>query len=352
MDAAALIADARLLVVKVGSSLVAGGAPFSADGLARDIAARGGPSVLVTSGAVALGRAVRPDLAAAGLAGQQALSALGQPRLMRLWEAALGGQGRPCAQVLLTPDVTDDRARYLNARAALRALIAAGVVPVINENDAVATDEIRYGDNDGLAARVAGLLGADGLVLLSDVDGLYTVPPDQPGAAHVPRVAFEEAERAASYAGAGGTGTGGMHSKLAAARLAASWGVPCVIASGRAERPLRALAEGARGTLFEPDTTAPARRRWLTSTKARAGAVEIDAGAAQALRGRASLLAVGVTQVLTPFRRGEVVEARADGRVVAYGLAACDAEAVTRGAAKVVLHRDDLVVEAAEAADG
>ena len=349
MDAAALLADARLLVVKVGSSLVAGGAPFSADGLARDLAARDGPSVLVSSGAVALGRAVRPDLVSAGLAGQQALSALGQPRLMRMWEAALGGQGRPCAQVLLTPDVTDDRARYLNARAALRALLGAGVVPVVNENDAVATDEIRYGDNDGLAARVAGLVAADALVLLSDVDGLYDRPPSDPGAAHVPRVAFEDAEAVAGYAGAGGTGTGGMASKLAAARLAASWGVPCVIASGRTERPLSALAEGARATLFEPDRSAPARRRWLAGTKARAGAVEIDAGAARALRGRASLLAVGITRVVTPFRRGEVVEARSGGQAVAYGLASCDAEAVMSGAAKVVLHRDDLVVEATDA---
>ena len=346
MDAASLT-DAPLLVVKIGSSLVAGGAPFSADGLAADLAAREGASVVVSSGAVALGLAVRPALAKQGLPGKQALSAIGQPRLMRLWEAALGGQGLGSAQVLLTPDVTDDRARYLNARAALRTLLGAGVVPVVNENDAVATDEIRYGDNDGLAARVAGLIGADGLVLLSDVDGLYTAPPDAPGAAHVPRVGAGEGDAARAYAGGTGTsglGTGGMRSKVAAATLAASWGVPTLIASGRTARPLSALRAGARATLFEADRGAPARRRWLAGTKARQGAVEIDEGAAAALRRGASLLAVGVTSVTVPFRRGEVVEARAGGRVVAYGLAACAADAVTRGAAKVVLHRDDLVV--------
>ena len=348
MHAAALVADADLLVVKVGSSLVAGGAPFSADGLARDLAERRGPSVLVSSGAVALGRAVRPDLAEQGLAGQQALSAIGQLRLMRMWEAALGGQGRACAQVLLTPDVTDDRARYLNARAALRALLQGGVVPVVNENDAVATDEIRYGDNDGLAARVAGLAGADVLLLLSDVDGLYTAPPDQAGAAHIPHVAAADARGAAAYAGEGGTGTGGMRSKIEAARLASSWGVPCVIASGRTARPLAALGSSARSTLFAPDRAAPARRRWLAGTKVRAGAVEIDEGAARALRDRASLLAVGVTRIVTPFRRGEVVEARRQGVGVAYGLAACDADAVERGEAKIVLHRDDLVVDAGD----
>ena len=345
MPHAALIADARLLVVKVGSSLVAGGAPFSADGLAADLAGRAGPSVLVSSGAVALARAVRPGLAQEGVAGQQALSAIGQPRLMRLWESALGGQGLPSAQVLLTPDVTDDRARYLNARAALRALIDARVVPVINENDAVATDEIRYGDNDGLAARVAGLIGADALVLLSDVDGLHTAPPGQPGAEPVPLVAAGSANAALAYAGEGGTGTGGMRSKVRAAGLAASWGVPTLIASGRTARPLSALAEGARATLFEAEPQAPARRRWLAGTKTRAGAVAIDVGAAAALSQRASLLAVGVTEVLMPFRAGEVVEARCEGHVVAFGLAACASDALAAGAAKIVLHRDDVVVE-------
>ena len=345
MSPGALLADARLLVVKVGSSLVAGGAPFSADGLAADLAQRGGPCVLVSSGAVALASAVRPELAREGLAGQQALSAIGQPRLMRLWESALAGQGLASAQVLLTPDVTDDRARYLNARAALRALIGASIVPVVNENDAVATDEIRYGDNDGLAARVAGLIGADALVLLSDVDGLYTAPPGQPGAEPVPRVAPGGADHAVLHAGAGGTGTGGMRSKVRAAGLAASWGVPTLIASGRTARPLTALAEGARATLFEAEPQAPARRRWLVGTKTRAGAVAIDAGAAAALSQRASLLAVGVTGVLTPFRAGEVVEARCEGRVVGFGLAACASDAIAAGEAKIVLHRDDVVVE-------
>ena len=342
MDAAQALAAARTLVVKVGSSLAASEEAFSFEGLAEDIARRGGDTLVVTSGAVAFGRQ-RLALKGAALPERQALSAAGQTALMRCWEDALAGQGRVAAQLLLTPDVTDDRARYLNARAAIRSLLTADAVPVINENDAVTTAELRYGDNDGLAARVAGLVDADLLVLLSDVDGLYTGDPrTDAGAGHISLVPAGEAASLGLGATArgSGVGTGGMRSKVAAARLATGWGVPVIVASGRTARPLSAIAKGARCTLFEAGPARPARQRWLAGTAGRQGAVEIDEGAARALSGGASLLAVGVTAVPRAFRRGELVEVLASGTAVAFGLAATDSD----GLDGIVLHKDDLVV--------
>ena len=342
MGAADVLRGARTVVVKVGSSLAASDGPFSFGGLASDLAPMAGRVCVVSSGAVAFGRR-RLSLRGDSLPERQALSAAGQTALMRAWEDALAGERLVAAQLLLTPDVTDDRARYLNARAAARTLMAAGAVPVVNENDAVATEELRYGDNDGLAARVAGLIDADLLVLLSDVDGLYADDPRAvPDAAHVDVVPAGQAEalgRGATAAGSG-VGTGGMRSKVAAASLATGWGIPVIVASGRTARPLTAIAEGARATLFEAGTARPARRRWLAGTAGRQGAVEIDAGAAAALAGGASLLAVGVTEVVRPFRRGELVEARAGGRPVAFGLAGCSSETLDG----VVLRVDDLIL--------
>ena len=342
MDAAAALGAARTVVVKVGSALVGSDGPFSFDGLAADLAPLAGRVVVVSSGAVAFGRR-RLDLVGDALPERQALSAAGQTALMRCWEDALGGQGLAAAQLLLTPDVTDDRARYLNARAAARALMAAGAVPVVNENDAVATEELRYGDNDGLAARVAGLVDADLLVLLSDVDGLYSSDPRTDAAAeHVPSVPPGDIEALASGATASGSGvgTGGMRSKVAAAQLSSGWGVPVIVASGRTARPLSAIAGGARCTLFEAGPARPARQRWLAGTASRQGAVEIDQGAARALARGASLLAVGVTGVPRAFRRGELVEVLSGGAPVAFGLAAVDSDALSG----VVVHKDDLVL--------
>ena len=343
MRAADALGAARTLVVKVGSSLAASDGPFDFAGLASDLAPLAGRVVVVSSGAVAFGRQ-RLGIEGGSLAARQALSAAGQTALMRRWEDALANEGLVAAQLLLTPDVTDDRARYLNARRAARALMDAGAVPIVNENDAVTTEELRYGDNDGLAARVAGLIGADLLVLLSDVDGLYSGDPrDDPRAVPIPFVSAGQAEAAGRGATASGSGigTGGMRSKVAAAKLATGWGVPVIVASGRTARPLSAIADGARCTLFEAGRSRPARHRWLAGTATAQGMVIIDAGAAEAVRGGASLLAVGVTDVVRPFRRGELVAARHDGAGVATGLAACSSDALSG----IVLRVDDLVLD-------
>jgi glutamate 5-kinase len=282
---------------------------------------------------------------------RQALSAVGQTALMRRWQDALGTVGLAPAQVLLTADVTEDRQRYLNARAAFRVLHGAGLVPVVNENDAVATEELRHGDNDGLAARTAGLIGADTLVLLSDVDGLYTAPPGTEGARHVPFVSREAAASLdlSSMGSVSGVGTGGMASKVQAARLASSWGVRVVIASGREARPLLALAEGeARGTVFKAaGEGASARWRWLSGQARPAARLSVDEGAARALRGGASLLAVGVTEASSGFAERGLVAIEGPDGPLGFGLAACDSSDIgtPRPASLVVVHRDDLVLE-------
>jgi len=330
---------ARLVVVKVGSALVvdpdtgAADAVWLADLAAdlRRLAARGQKAVIVSSGAIALGRRrLGLKRRALTLPEKQAAAAAGQSRLMRAWEAALGETA--AAQVLLTPDDTEVRRRYLNARATLETLLELGVTPVVNENDTVATDEIRYGDNDRLAARVAQMVGADLLVLLSDVDGLYTADPRRdPAAVHIPHVAQLTPEIEA-MAGGAHVGSGGMATKLAAVRIAAAAGCSTLITLGRRAAPLQAVEAGARATLFAAAATpAAAYKAWIAGTLAPQGALVVDDGAARALRAGKSLLSAGVTAVEGRFGKGDAVIVRdGGGREVARGLSRYDAADASR----------------------
>lgn len=368
MSHAALIAGARRVVVKVGSSLLIGEkGGVRADwlaGLAADIVAlrQGGAAVVaVSSGAVALGRRHLGLRASARLDHKQAAAAAGQTLLMQAWEAAFAPHEVPTAQLLLTFDDTEQRRRWLNARATLDILLAQGALPVINENDSVATDELRYGDNDRLSARVAQMIRADLLILLSDVDGLYTADPVRDAkAAHVPEV--DDLDAVEAMAGpASGVGSGGMRSKLAAARIAGAAGCATLIASGREDRPIDALAKGARATLVAArGSPARAYKQWIAGTLQPAGSVAVDAGAARALAGGRSLLPAGIVAVSGTFERGACLSViDADGRELARGIAAYNAEEARliagQSSARIesllgycgpdaLIHRDDLVM--------
>ena len=322
------------LVVKVGSSLLVapdGGVRRAwLGGLVADVADRvraGQQVAVVSSGAIALG-ARRLGLARGGRASledAQAAAATGQIALAGVWAELLGAEGLTAAQMLVTLGDLEDRRRYLNAAATLGRLLGLGVVPVVNENDSVATEEIRFGDNDRLAARVASAAGADGIVLLSDVDGLYTAnPASDPAARHLPRV---EAIDAAVIAMAGATsgsgmGSGGMAAKVQAARIATAAGIPLAIASGKIERPLSTTS---RHTLFVAERAAPARKAWLAGGLTARGAIHVDAGAVRALGEGRSLLAAGATRVEGRFARGDLVTIEGPGGTVARGLAEYDA---------------------------
>jgi glutamate 5-kinase len=363
--------QARSIVVKTGSALIAeAGKPRTEwlAGLADDIAAlrRAGRSViLVTSGAIALGRddlgAQRPKR----LEEKQAAAAFGQPRLMRALEAAFMPHDITVAQALLTLADTESRRRWLNARATLQTILAAGGLAVINENDTVATDEIRYGDNDRLAARVAQMMSADVLLLLSDVDGLYTADPRRdPDARHIPALDAVRAEHEALAGGinrAADLGSGGMATKLAAARIAHGAGCATAITRGDRLRPIEALAAGARATWILPELTPErARRAWLAGHLKPEGILHIDTGAAEALARRASLLPVGVRAVEGQFERGAAVAIHGpDNAVLAKGVTAYSARDIARIAGQrseaaeallgwrgrpAVVHRDDLVL--------
>ena len=290
------LATARRLVVKIGSALVVderAAAPRVSwlAGIAEDIAvlrARGTEVIVVSSGAIALARRTlgltRRQLK---LEEKQAAAAVGQIRLAQAWSEALSARGLTAAQLLLTLDDTEDRRRYLNARATLSTLLAMGCVPVINENDTVATAEIRFGDNDRLAARMAEMVHADVLVLLSDIDGLYTADPrGDPSAEHLPVVASLTPEiEAMGGEPPPGYSSGGMRTKLVAARIATQAGVAMAIAQGNVARPLRALEEGARCTWFLPAPDGPsAWKRWIAGSLAPQGIFTVDGGAANALR--------------------------------------------------------------------
>lgn len=363
--------QAKRLVLKIGSSLL-----VKPDGtvrsewlaaLARDIAAirtRGQEVVVVTSGAIALGwRALGLARRPTRLEEKQASAASGQIQLAIAWQAALSGVGLRAAQVLVTLDDTEDRRRYLNARATMATLLALGAVPVVNENDTVATSEIRFGDNDRLSARVAVMLSAEGLVLLSDVDGLYTANPQiDPTASHVPLVAAITAEIEAMAGGAvSGVGTGGMASKLAAARIATGSGCTVLLAKGTVEGPLAALARGGRCTIFTaPTTPRGARKDWIAGALAVQGTLTIDAGALAALKRGSSLLPAGVRAVAGEFQRGDAVQVVGPaGVALAKGLCAYDASDARRIAGcrspeietllgfrgrDEIIHRDDLVL--------
>jgi glutamate 5-kinase len=326
------------LVVKVGSALL-----VEPDGRARTawmrelaagIAARttaGQRVVLVSSGAIALG-ARRLGLAKGGRASledAQAAAAVGQVVLSAAWADALAAHGLAAAQVLLTLGDLEDRRRYLNASATFERLMALGAVPVVNENDSVATEEILFGDNDRLAARVAAAAAADAVLLLSDVDGLYDRDPLLPGAIHLPRVdRIDNAiEAMASGGSASGMGSGGMASKVAAARLANAAGVRLAVASGREGRP---LMDEARHTLFAGAAPASRRRAWLVGGLTASGVVRVDQGAVEALRGGASLLAAGAVSLEGRFARGDLLVIEGPGGPVARGLSEYDAPDAVR----------------------
>jgi len=357
------------IVVKVGSSLLVDPGTGLKEGwltaLVEDLGAehrRGADILVVSSGAIALGRSVLAlGTGALRLEESQAAAAVGQIALARLWAEVFSGTGITAGQVLLTLSDTEERRRYLNARATVGKLLELRAVPVVNENDTVATAEIRYGDNDRLAARVATMMGADLLVLLSDVDGLYTAPPDRdPRAEHVPLVPRITAEIEAMAGGpASALSRGGMRTKVDAARMATIGGAHMLIADGRAPHPLRRVAEGARCTWFLTQLTpVTARKKWIAGALESRGALLIDAGAVAALRRGRSLLPAGVFRVEGEFARGDAVVIRGpDGCEVARGLVAYDAEDARRirgrssdeilsilgyGGRAEMVHRDDM----------
>ncbi|MFD1610938.1 glutamate 5-kinase [Sphingomonas tabacisoli] len=326
------------LIVKIGSALLvdpSGGVRREwLAGIAADIAARvaqGQQVAVVSSGAIALGarRLGLPKGGRASLEDAQAAAATGQIALSQVWAEVLGAHGLTAAQMLLTLDDLEDRRRYLNAAATLDRLLSLGVVPVINENDSVATAEIRFGDNDRLAARVGQAAGADQVVLLSDVEGLYDADPNtHPAARLIERVETIDAT-ILSFAGAGsgsGMGSGGMRSKLQAAQIATAAGIALVIASGKRDNPLRDPG----GTLFLPQRGASPRKAWLAGRLTVRGKVAIDAGALKALRAGSSLLAAGATSVEGRFARGDVVDIVSSDRPVARGLSEYDSDDAAR----------------------
>ncbi|MES2754790.1 MAG: glutamate 5-kinase [Pseudomonadota bacterium] len=331
-------ADCPRLIVKVGSALLVderGGIRHAwlvalAGALAVRVAV-GQQIAVVSSGAIALG-ARRLGLVKGGRASlddAQAAAAVGQIALAGAWSAALAGHGLTAAQLLLTLDDLEDRRRYLNASATLDRLLGLGVVPVVNENDSVATAEIRFGDNDRLAARVAQAAGASGVILLSDVDGLYDRNPASPGASHIAAVERIDSaiEAMADRASGSDMGSGGMVSKLQAARIATGAGIALAIASGRVADP---LAPGARHTFFAAQPGGRARKAWLAGGLTARGMIRVDAGAAAALAGGASLLAAGVIAVEGVFARGDLVEIAGPAGRVARGLSEYDAADATR----------------------
>ena len=361
----------RRIVVKVGSSLLvdAAAGQLKRDwlaSLAADIVGLRNEKrdvIVVSSGAIALGRAVlKLPVGALKLEEAQAAAAVGQIALARAWSESLSAHGLTAGQVLVTPGDTEERRRYLNARSTIAKLLEWRSVPVINENDTVATVEIRYGDNDRLAARVATMMSADLLVLLSDVDGLYDKPPQQSGAKHVPLVARITPEiEAMAGASASALARGGMLTKIEAGKIATSAGTHMIIASGHVRHPLQAIADGAPCTWFltlaNPVT---ARKKWIAGSLEPRGALTIDAGAVKALRSGKSLLPAGVKQIEGAFGRGDAVVVRGpDGAEIGRGLIAFDAEDAERikgrSSADIplilgftgrteMIHRDDLVL--------
>src|SRR3954469_6171702 len=366
------LADFRRVVVKVGSSLLVDAEAGCVReewlaALSEDIARlhRDKRDVLVvSSGAIALGRAVlRLPAGPLKLDDSQAAAAVGQIALARTWSAELGRHAITAGQLLVTLQDTEERRRYLNARSTIERLLAWRAVPVINENDTVATNEIRYGDNDRLAARVASMASADLLVLLSDVDGLYDAPPGADIDAKLIPIVERITPAIESMAGAAGSelSRGGMQTKIEAGKIVTGAGIHMVIASGRVPHPLKAVGEGARCTWFlTPANPVAARKKWIGGSLEPKGTLTIDAGAVRALQTGKSLLPAGVIRVGGSFARGDAVVIRGpDGAEVGRGLVAYDAEDAEKikgrsspdillilgYAGRVALvHRDDLVV--------
>src|SRR5580692_1974343 len=371
-DSAAPLTQARRVVVKVGSALLVDGDSGRVnrawlETLVEDLLRlrrRGQKVILVSSGAIALGRR-RLGLkhGALRLEESQAAAAVGQIRLAHAYKELLEGCDVTVAQVLLTLEDSEQRRRYLNARATLESLLELGALPVINENDTVATAEIRYGDNDRLAARVAQMAGADCLVLLSDVDGLYTAnPQEHPEAELISRVLdITPAIEAMAGGSTSGLGTGGMLTKIAAAKIAVGAGCHLCIAKGATQHPLKRIEEGARCTWFLPSSTpSAARKQWIAGTLKPAGAISVDEGAVRALLQGKSLLPAGVTRAVGRFDRGDTVSiVGPDSAEIARGISAYSdadtARIMGRRSAEIesllgfrgrdeIVHRDDLVV--------
>jgi glutamate 5-kinase len=353
LDAVNALASYRRLTIKIGSALLVDRtgklrAEWLA-GLAEDIAglkAGGCEVVIVSSGAIALGRGLLGLSAVAlTLEQSQAAASAGQIALSQAWAEALGRHGIVTGQILITPNITEERRYYLNARTTIATLLGLGAVPIINENDSVATAEIRYGDNDRLSARVATMIEADCLVLLSDVDGLYTAPPAKdPDAQHLPVVRqITPAIEAMAGGAASHLSRGGMTTKVEAGKIATQAGTAMIIAKGTEDHPLRALTEGTRHTLFHPaQTRAQARKRWIMGSLAVAGTVQVDAGAARALLQGKSLLPIGVTKVIGEFERGDAIAiCNPDGLEIARALVGLDSDE----ARLVMGKRSDAVVE-------
>ena len=373
----------KRIVVKVGSALLVKDGRVRQKwltALARDCAefnAKGQQCIIVTSGAIALGRS--SPKARFGrknslkLEEKQAAAALGQPRLIEAWQQALAPHDLDVGQILLTFEDTEERRRHLNARAAILQLLGLGAVPIINENDSVATAEIRYGDNDRLAARVATMVSADLLVLLSDIDGLYSADPrHDPDARHFPVIEALTPEIMAMAGGAPiGYSSGGMVTKLEAARIALGGGCHMVIAKGDLDHPLRQLEKtsgqlettagnekSSRSTWFLPSATPQAaRKRWIGGVLDPKGRLRVDQGAAQALRRGSSLLPKGITAVEGYFERGDPVEILEKNQLIAIGLCAYSSAETARilschsdeiasvlgyAGRNAVVHRDDL----------
>ena len=366
------LTSARRVVIKVGSALVVDAqsglpardwlAAFAAD--AARLRARGQQLLVVSSGAVALGRRrLGLKRKALTLPEKQASAAAGQSLLMRAWEEAFEPHGQAVAQVLLTRDDTEVRRRWLNARATVETLLDLNVMPVVNENDTVVTEEIRYGDNDRLAARVAQMIGADVLVLLSDIDGLYTADPRRdPSATRLERIADitpEIAEMAGGANASSGVGTGGMATKITAARIARAAGCATIITLGSRPYPLRAIEDGEPSTIIEAAVSpAAAYKSWIAGSLAPAGTLTVDAGAATALRAGKSLLPAGVTAVEGDFDKGDAVLVRGPTGEIGRGLARYEAddarkiaglrsdaiEATLGFTAGPLIHADDLAL--------
>ncbi len=362
----------RRIVVKIGSSLLVdiGNGRLKTDWLASlaedigNLAAGGRELLVVSSGAIALGRGVLGLPAGPlRLEESQAAAAVGQIALARAWTETLGRVGLTAGQILLTLGDTEERRRYLNARSTVATLLRLRAVPVINENDTVATSEIRYGDNDRLAARVATMMSADLLILLSDVDGLYTASPAaDPDARLVETVErITPAIEAMAGNAASELARGGMKTKLDAGKIATAAGTAMVIASGRDAHPLRAISAGGRATWFQEEANpVTARKRWISGALETHGALVVDAGAIKALRAGKSLLPAGVRRIEGRFHRGDAVDIRGpDGEQVGRGLVAYDAGDAERIAGRnsreietilgfagraEMIHRDDMAL--------
>jgi glutamate 5-kinase len=366
------LASFKRVVVKVGSSLLvdSNAGTVNADWLRSlvedlaELAKRGASLLVVTSGAIALGRTVvKLARGPLKLEESQAAAAVGQIALARVWAEMLANFGLTAGQILLTLGDTEERRRYLNARETIGKLLELGAVPVINENDTVATTEIRYGDNDRLAARVATMTSADLLILLSDIDGLYSAPPQEnPSAKLIPVVPHVSAEiEAMAGAAESDLSRGGMRTKIEAAKIATAAGTHMVIASGRKLHPVRAIADGGACTWFlTPANPVTARKKWIGGALEPKGSIHVDAGAVAALRRGSSLLPAGVVKISGAFARGDAVLVRGpDGAEIGRGLVAYDSadaerlvgqnskriEAILgyRGRSEMV-HRDDLAL--------